>query len=519
VTDADPEPEGSEWRRLDARMLLVHPVQEAVRFLPALLVVFVTGRSSDRSPWWDVAALAVIVGIGVSRWFTTRYRVGPGRIELRSGLLQRTELTTPADRVRTVDITATLLHRVLGLARVEVGTGSGGLTERLVLDALDAGAAQRLRDEVLRSAGRARAARADAEAQADVDAETVPAADTLAAAQVVPGPASDLPPAPERELLRFDPAWARYAPLTVSGLAGLAAIWGFAMQYLLPTVEDIETTGRWIEGLGLLAAGVGLLAGGVAIAAAAVAAYLIGNWQLRVTRHPAGTIEVTRGLFTRRATSIEEARLRGVELARPLPLRLAGAARLRAVTTGLNPLEQGSSQLCPPAPVAVVERLAADVVEDPTALTVPLRAHGAGARRRRFTRAVVPALVLVGLAAIAVARQWAPPVVLAVSVLPLLVAPWLARDRYAALGHLLTPRHLVAQAGSLLRRRDVVERAGTVSVLVRQSLMQRRVGVATTVLATGAGRWSYPVLDLPAAEADALAAELVPEARQFLVGA
>ena len=40
-----------QWRRLDPRMLLVHPVQEAVRFLPALAAVFVTGRSSDRSPW------------------------------------------------------------------------------------------------------------------------------------------------------------------------------------------------------------------------------------------------------------------------------------------------------------------------------------------------------------------------------------------------------------------------------------------------------------------------------------
>ena len=128
-----------QWRRLDARMLLVHPVQEAVRFFPALLVVFFSGRSSGRSGWWDWAILGLIVALGMSRWFTTRYRIWGGQIELRRGLLNRRLLTTPADRVRTVDVTAPVWHRLLGLAKVEIGTAGGGvLAERIVLDALAA---------------------------------------------------------------------------------------------------------------------------------------------------------------------------------------------------------------------------------------------------------------------------------------------------------------------------------------------------------------------------------------------
>ncbi|MBP8881810.1 MAG: hypothetical protein KBG77_11960, partial [Dermatophilaceae bacterium] len=92
-------PSGSmPFRRLDARMLLVHPVQEAVRFLPALVALFVTGRSSDRSPLWDLGALVVVIVLGMSRWFTTRYRISGGQIELRSGLFTRKVLATPADR-------------------------------------------------------------------------------------------------------------------------------------------------------------------------------------------------------------------------------------------------------------------------------------------------------------------------------------------------------------------------------------------------------------------------------------
>ena len=140
-----------EFRRLDARMLLVHPVQEAVRLFPALLAVFVTGRTSGRSPWWDVAAFIAVVALGVSRWFTTRYRITGGQIELRTGLLNRKLLATPADRVRTVDVTAPIWHRLLGLARVEIGTASGTPSERIVLDALAAPIAHALRAELLLS--------------------------------------------------------------------------------------------------------------------------------------------------------------------------------------------------------------------------------------------------------------------------------------------------------------------------------------------------------------------------------
>ena len=123
-----------EFRRLDVRMLLVHPVQEAVRFFPALAAVFITGRTSGRSPWWDLGALVVVVLLGMSRWFTTRYRISGGQIELRTGLLNRKLLATPADRVRTVDVTAPIWHRLLGLTRVEIGTASGTHSDRIVLD-------------------------------------------------------------------------------------------------------------------------------------------------------------------------------------------------------------------------------------------------------------------------------------------------------------------------------------------------------------------------------------------------
>ncbi len=491
-------------------MLLVHPVQEAVRFLPALLVLFVTGRSSQRSPWWDVAALAFVVLVGLSRWFTTRFRIEHGAIELERGLLRRQVIATPAERVRTVDVTAPPYHRLLGLARVEVGTAGGHGAERLVLDSLSAREAARLRDELLHRSAMAAASALGAAASSDFTAER-------------PSHASAGSSASESLLLRLNPSWVRYAPLTTSGLVTAATLLGFSAQFLEAlrrpeqgidgAVSRLSAVGVW----SLL--GAGLLGGLVAVSLLSVIGYLLSYWDFRLTRHGGGSLSVRRGLLTTRATSIEEARMRGIEVGEPLGLRLAGASRLHAVTTGL-PGHRGSSAsalLAPPAPRAKVAAVAAAVVDDPAALTGGLVRHGPAARRRRYVRSIGGALLLAAVPA-ALGWWWHWPVGLLVLLLLVVVSsPFLAADRYAGLGHLLTDHHLVARAGSFSRRRDVLARTGVIGVVERQSFFQRRAGLATLTATTAAGRQGYSVIDVPLPEATRLAESLLPETvDQFL---
>ena len=47
------------WRRLNARMLLVHPIETLVRLLPALLVVLIARSGSDSDERWELIALPV----------------------------------------------------------------------------------------------------------------------------------------------------------------------------------------------------------------------------------------------------------------------------------------------------------------------------------------------------------------------------------------------------------------------------------------------------------------------------
>jgi putative membrane protein len=302
-------------------------------------------------------------------------------------------------------------------------------------------------------------------------------------------------------LLRLDPRWVRYAPFTATGLVAAFAIVGFLGQGTRSFVDD-DAVASWATWLLTRAAWwvdvVGVL---VLVCVLGTGGYLLSFWDFRLSRNRLGSLHVRRGLLTSRETSIDRNRLRGVRIGEPLGLRLAGARRLRAVSTGLSERSEGSASdwLAPPSPAAVVTELAAEVTGDRAAVGAPLEAHGPVARQRRMTRALVPT----ALAAVAVAgadlRFDGPlplPVLTAVVAAVLVGAAFLGRDRYAGLGHAVTPRHIVVRSGSIARDRVVLDRAGIVGWTVRQSFFQRRAGVVTLIATTAAGQQHYDLVDL-----------------------
>ena len=296
------------------------------------------------------------------RYLTTSFRISSGRIELKRGLLNRHVLSTPVDRVRTVDLTSSPIHRLLGLTKVRIGTGTASTSDedRIDLDGLPLDRARALRAELLRTS----------------------TADDEVAAE----------PAPERDVVTFDPAWVRFAPLTGSGVVIGAAALGAGSQVL-------QSVGFWerfdpdnVDVPGVpLAVLVPLLVLGVlvVISLLSIGGYLVTNWGFRLTRsRGAATWHLTRGLFTTRETTLDDDRLAGVNLSEPLGLRLARGARLSAIVTGLSRSQQGSSTLVPPAPRRVVERVAREVLDTadsrsrpPWSLTAPGPYAAAGPAR------------------------------------------------------------------------------------------------------------------------------------------
>ena len=486
--------EEEEWQRLDPRMLLVHPVREVIRFLPALLAVLVAGTAAGQE-LWQAAFIVIPVALGLLRYVTTSFRIAGGRVELRRGLLNRHVLSTPIERVRTVDLTSSPIHRVLGLTTVRVGTGTASTSddEKLDLDGLPLHRARVLRHELLRT--------------------------TAAVGRTAAGDSIAADAVEEEVVVRFDARWLRFAPLTGSGLVIAAAGLGAGTQLLqttgfLPRLDPEAVRAPTLP-LALLVPLL-VVAGLLLVALLSIVGYLVTNWDFRLarSRSPRAAWHLTRGLFTTRETTIDDERLAGVSLAEPIGLRLASGARLSAIVTGLDRSQQGSSVLVPPAPRATVERVAASVLGTSAPVTGGLVPHGPRATRRRWVRALVPSAAPAAWAAVAVGRGASPWWLLALLALPIGAA--LATDRARSLGHALVDGHLVSRSGSLTRRRRALDVQHVIGWNFSATWFQRRAGLCTLVATTAGGSQAVPVLDIPEDEAVRLTERALPDlAAQF----
>ncbi|MGW2408718.1 PH domain-containing protein [Streptomyces sp. NPDC001739] len=550
-----------QWRRLDPRTLLVHCGWMAAPLGSLALTALATGGRISARGWITLAVIAasfaVVSTLGLIRWARTEFRVSLNgdadaavhavtwpdlagsaaptghaatqdattrnaatpnapTLDIRSGLFNRRLRSIPLHRIRTVDLTASPLHRLLGVTVLRAGTaGSGGSGGALSLDALAVPEAARLRAELLARAGSAAA-----------DGDPV--------------------------LARIDWRWLRYAPLTFWIVGGVFAAAGSAYRVLdgigiepwklgivRQAFAEFGTGALWVT------VPVALLAVLALGSAGALGLYVENWWNYRLEWTDAHTLQVRRGLFTTRSVAIERARLRGVLLREPLLLRAGGGALVRAVAGGLGNREENRkrSGLLPPAPRAEALRVAAGTLGAPfpgtgtetghphphppttttTTTPTPLTPHPRAALRRRRVRGML-FVVLPGTALLAGLGVALTPVLLqcawvfAVVATPLVL--WLARDAYRSLGHGLEGGFLVARSGTFSRDTLVLQRSAIAAWTFTDSPFTRRSGLVTVTAAVAAGEDGYRIRDLAAGEAAGFAAAAGPGIlAEFLVPA
>jgi putative membrane protein len=312
----------------------------------------------------------------------------------------------------------------------------------------------------------------------------------------------------------------RFAPFTLSGavtgLALLGVVWRLVNEanVNLSRVALVREVSHRLERWPVAAVVVVIAFGVVAfVVIASTVGYVLAFWRFRVTRHSGGTLQVTRGLITTRATSIEQRRLRGVEVSEPLLLRSVRGARCLAIATGLRVgrgAERGGEILLPPAPRAAAVSLAARVIGTDVPFTEPLSHHPIAALHRRLTRALVGTVVLVVVAALGVGLGHWPVWLLVVAAVLAGAAIPLGVDRYHSLGHALAGDYLVTRFGTIVRRRSALHTDGVIGWNIRRSYFQRRAGLASLTATTAAGRQQYKITDIDDTEAVAFANATVP---------
>lgn len=501
------------WLRLDRRMIFVDALRVVLTQAPALIALLVVGVSAS-SVWpliifgaWGVLRS----GANVVRWVRTRYRVTDTYVELRTGLFVRQYRSVRRTRIRSADADARLLQRLARLRRVTIGAGQMNTASEAAirLDAISLSAALDLRRELLGTQA------------GDTTVASAPATEARASE----ARASDSSPVRSQELARLHWWWVFYNMFSFWAYVMAAGLlWGgqwIGAMFGLDLWAWAGDLADW-EALGLLGSiAVGLALTGVLGVIGMAFTFFTEHAHFRLERVPSadGTVlRTTQGLFRTREVTRDDRRLRGVALSEPLlwrPMRMTDTA---VITTGLS-MWSAAVTILPRGPRATARRVADAVLDEPSSpLAAPLRPHPPAALRRRMVWAATASAAVTGLLAWLGATTSLPHDawwITALVMLPLLLS--LALVGYRALGHTRVGRHLVVRSGVVSRTTSALRRDAVSGVRVRQSVFQRRLGLATVSVSTAAGFGVYEAPDLAARDAAGFALEALPDyVRPFL---
>ncbi|MBB0246727.1 PH domain-containing protein, partial [Streptomyces alkaliphilus] len=495
---AGEDPDLPPWQRLNPRMILADLLRVLFSLAPGIVALGAVGVEPTPGVLGSLGAIAVWGAIGaaadVLRWITTRYRVTDTYVERRTGLFVRTYRSIRRDRIRSVDADARLLRRLAGLRRVRIGAGqaSTAMESALVLDAISREDARRLRERLLEHR------------PSDTTARGTGRGTDRGAGEVY---------------AELRPWWVLYNMANVWAFFMAAGLlwgtwWMLALFGLDPggwVASSVERLGAGTTATVVLGAALVWLLGVVGLAVNFFNEYA-GFRLERVPGENGTVLRTTHGLLRTREVNRDDHRLRGITLSEPLPWRWMGSTEVHVITTGLS-LWSAAATILPRVPRATASRVADAVLAGPgDPMRVPLRRHPGAALRRRLGWALGVTGALTGTAAWLVAGTGWPATVWWVTgavVLPIAVG--LAVAGHLALGHAVTPSHLVTRYGATNRHTSALEVRAVSGVRIRQSLLQRRLGLATVEFTTAAGWGRYPAVDMAAGETAELAALALPE--------
>jgi len=499
------------WQRLSVRVIWVDIVVSVLSLSPGAVAIWGFGVEPSLDALWPlaiVAAVGVTGAVGdIIRWAFTTYRVTAVDIERRTGLFVKQHRTLRRERVRSVDTAAKLRHRLAGLRVVTVGAGqqTGSGESALVLDALARADAVALRERLL----------------ADPDPDPVSISDPASASDPASVPAGADPATRGEDVevfATFKPWWVVYnmfsiwAYLMAAGLSWgafwLASSFGVDLFGFVTRLTDWGALG-WV-GIVLIA----LVVAGVIGAIGLGVNFLLGYWNFELARVRTSSrsyLRTRRGLLSTREVNRDESRMRGMSIGEPLLWRWMGMADTNVITTGLSVWDpEEPTAILPRGPISVARKVARDVFGDADPMSVPLTRHPRAALRRRLWWAtVVSAIAPLALTVPAIAGVvpvWLPwatlglwPIALGAAVIA-----------YRSLGHAIAGDHLVVRSGLFSRTTAALRRDAVSTIAIRQSVLQRRLGLSTVSAMTAAGWSAYEAPDMPDSAALTFAADAAP---------
>ena len=435
-------------RRLHPAAIALEAASSVRNLLLPIFALVVFGAQSGNP--FSGLALAVVglvsaIAMGIVRWATTIYRIGPDRITLRSGLISPDERLVPRARISSVDVVAGPLQRALGVVELHVQAAGGGGEAEIVLRALDGEQARIVREQL-----------GHPQDEVEPDAEWRLSPRALVAAALT---------APQAGVL---------VPLA----AGVGAL-----------LQDVQQAGRTDDVRDLVPGSTGaivlasvLVAVVLVLIAVAGALLAFGGFEVR---REGRLLRVRRGLLERRAVTIPLARVHAVRIVENPVRQLFGLASVHIETVAHGSEHAVARTLLPIARRSALPALLAELLPSLSLPPEPLEPPPARSRRRYATVPVCAGLLTGGVLALADGGLWPaiPALALAGGVLGAL--------RFRDAGWAWTAATSRSAGAPSRARRSSRGPRGSSGLSCSANPFQRRAGLATAGFAVGAGRSAH----------------------------
>lgn len=372
-------------------------------------------RSMSEESWLPLVIPAAVVAIGTAallRYWFFRFRLEEDRVLIHQGVLKRTALDLPFDRVQGINVERSLVDRILGLVTVRLDT-AGSIVAEGRLPAVSTDLADWLRTRVDRGRRGGPASQ-----RRDADQPEPPAADSGAVVEYGRG-STDVTRAPDgdRILLRLsarDMLRIALADRKALVFAGALAALGQAAEPFQDVVAGVfEALQRVVVDFGPLVRAIVMVALAltvlVALLVAVVTAAFLRHHDFTLWRR--GTAFRSRGgLLTQKEVVVETAKIQQLTLSRNLVLQWFRRYRFGALPAGAVQMPGSEG----PANLEFADNLSVPVLDASAA---------EGLRRQIFGKEAAGLTLLPASPAFArVSPHYIRAIVLRAGVLPVLVA-------------------------------------------------------------------------------------------------
>ena len=492
VDDADDGTGTDGPRRLHVLTIPYRIARQGVGIVVFLFFVGVPGLTGTLGPEGGLLGLvgvtafaSLFVGYFFAYYRRYEYELTADTFDIRSGVLSRREREIPLRRIQNVDISQSVVQRILGIASVSLETAGGGQTEAQ-LQYVSEDEAERLQSEVSRLRRASEASPGDAEA--DAEAAKAPAETVFAIS--------------ERELGVLALVSTDFRVVSLIFFAG--SIFGpSAFDRFEPVFFGPESV------LGVLFGPIAAIASIVVLGIFAGAVSAARYYGFTLTRSEE-ELRYERGLLQKYSGTIPLSKVQTISMRENVLARRLGYAALHIETAGHvasgGESGGGSQSAVPLAERGRVRKLARSIEDAPLDEfeRPPKRARERYAVRYSLVVFLLTGLLYLGSTATDLLGYWYLPLA------GLVLVPVAAHLKWKHRGYHLAESHVVTRNGFWSRTTKVVPYHRVQTTVSTETVFQRRRDLGTVIVDV-AGSRSITDDDPKAVDVDGRTADRVRE--------